>query len=185
MIKKYPITVRPSYLSKTKITIHGEWFNFLTNYGIFLSANKPELNTEIIDLYSEDPKLIVANPPFYGITILNYNVLSNNIVEFYLPDSLISANYDIIVCNPAGYTKATSQIALNVLKVVGVFEFKEFTSLSGSRITSIENIGIQTIRKQFLFDFVPAISVTLNNENEVVSLNGDNIVTIERFLASN
>lgn len=185
MVKKYPITVRPSYLSKTKITIYGEWFNYITGFGVYLSANKPELNTEVIDLYSEDPKLIVNNPPFNGIPLRNYNIVDNNALEIYLPTDLISANYDIIISNPAGYTKASSQIALEVLKVVGVFEFKEFTSITGNKITSIEVGGIQTIRKQFVYDFAPAVSLSLNSENIITSLFGDNIVTIERFLTSN
>lgn len=185
MVKKYPITVRPNYLSKTVITVYGEWFNYITGYGVYLSANKPELNTEIVDLYSEDPKLIVKNPPFSGIPVTNYNIIDNNTLEFYLPVDLISADYDIIICNPAGYTKATSQIALNVLKVVGVFEFKEFTSISGNKITSIEDSGLQTIKKQFVYDFAPAVSLSINNENNITSLFGDNIVTIERFLTSN
>lgn len=184
MVKKYPIVVRPSYLSKTKITIEGEWFNYITGYGIYLSANKPELNTDIIDLYSEDPKLIVKNPYFYGIPILNYNILNNNTLEFYLPDTLISANYDIIICNPAGYKKA-SKLSLNVLEVVGVFEFKNFKSISGNTITSIERENILTLRKNFLYDYAPANSVTLNEENSVFTINGDNIVTIRRFITSN
>lgn len=185
MANRFPITVRPNFLNKTKITVQGEWFNFITGYGIYLSANKPELNTEIVDLYSEDSKLIVFNPPFNGIPILNYSILNNNVLEFFLPEDLISADYDIIICNPAGYTKATTKIALNVLKIVGVFEFKEFTSISGNKITSIEDGGVQTIRKQFVYDFAPAISLTINSENTVISITGDNIVTIERFLTSN
>jgi hypothetical protein len=82
VVKKYPITVRPNYLSKTKVTIYGEWFNYITGYGVYLSANKPELNTAVVDLYSEDPKLVVKNPYFYGIPVNNYHVVDNNTLEF-------------------------------------------------------------------------------------------------------
>lgn len=185
MVKKYPITVRPNYLNKTKITIYGEWFNYITGYGVYLSANKPELNTEVVDLYSEDPKLVVKNPYFYGIPVNNYHVVDNNTLEFNLPEELISANYDIIICNPAGYTKASSQIALNVITVVGVFEYKQFISINGNSLTSIEDGGIQTIRKQFVHDFASALNLSIDNQGAVVSIDGNNIVTIERFLTSN
>lgn len=184
MVKKYPIVVRPNYLSKTKLTIFGEWFNFIDNYGIYLSANKPELNTEVVDLYSEDPKLVVNNPYFFGIPVTNYNVINNNVLEFFLPEDLISAKYDIIICNPAGYSKASTKIYLNVLEVVGIFEFKNFKSISGETINTIENNNLLTIRQSFVLDFAPAHSVTINSENSVFTINGDNIVTIRRFITS-
>jgi len=184
--KKYPIIARPQYLSKTRITIYGEWFNYITGFGVYLSAMKSELNTDLIDLYSEDPKLVVNNPGFYGIPITEYNIVSNNILEFFLPETLISSDYDIIICNPAGYTKASTQIALNVLKVVGVFTYKNLKSISGDyTINSIENINFFTIRPQFVADFLPAMNVTLNGIDSIISITGNNIYTIERFLTSN
>jgi len=99
--------------------------------------------------------------------VINYNVRDNNTLDFTLPADLISADYDIIICNPAGYTKASSQIALKVLKVVGVFEYNSLT-----------------LRREFLYDYAPSATLSLNAE-EVVSINGDTITTIERFLTSN
>ena len=186
MIQKFPITVRPSNLSNTKITIYGEWFKYITGYGIYLSANKPELNTQLVDLYTENYKLYSKNPFFHGIPVTKYKIIDNNILEFYLPEDLISANYDIIICNPAGYVKATTQLSLNVLKVVGVFDFKTFKNISGTNtITSIQDSNILTVRPSFVYDYSYANNVTLSNENVIFSINGDNIYTIGRFLATN
>lgn len=152
---------------------------------MYLSANKPELNTEIVDLYSEDAKLVVNNPHFNGIPVVNYHVQDNNTLHFTLPADLISAEYDIIICNPAGYTKASARLALNVIQVVGVFAYKSLTGISGNySIVSMENENLLTLKQQFLYDYASNVTLSLNAE-AVISINGDIITTMERFLASN
>lgn len=182
MSSNYPFLARYRDLDKIQIVLEGYWFKYIQGNGLYLSADKAFLNTDLVDLYSNDPKLASNNPPFYGIPVKNYNIVSNNIIEFYLNKDLLGGNYDIIFCNPSGYVKASTKLMSGVFQVPGIFEYKSFSTISGNTITTInQNEPLQTIKIKFVDDIVNATSFTINNE-ELTTITGDSIITIRKYL---
>lgn len=121
-------------------------FKYISGNGFYLSSNKLEEYSQLVDLYSNIRLVSAANPSFYGVPIQRYKIISNNAISFYLPDFLSAGNYDLIFCGPAGYDKLSNYVT-NPFKVVkGVFIPEEFFSING--------------------------------ENTILSINGDDIVTI-------
>jgi hypothetical protein len=179
---KYPFLARYQDLEKIQITLEGSWFKFIQGNGLYLSADKAFLNTDFVDLYSSDARLAPNNPPFYGIPVKNYNIVSNNIIEFYLSKELLGGSYDIIFCNPSGYVKASTKLLSSVFFVPGIFEYKTFNTISGNTLITInQNQTIQTIKIKFVADMVNANSFTINNE-ELATFTGDSIITLRKYL---
>lgn len=140
-------TVQVKNLSSTEFTIQGNMFRYISGNGLYLSSNKLEEYSQLIDLYSNIRLVSAANPPFFGLPLSRYNIVDNNTLNFYLPDFLSAGNYDLIFCNPAGYDKLSNYINIPFSVVKGIFEPKEVLNISG--------------------------------ENNILSINGNNIVTIQ------
>lgn len=182
MSSKHPFTARYNDLEKIQIVLEGYWFKYIQGNGLYLSADKAFLNTDFIDLYSNDSKLANSNPPFNGIPVKKYKILNNNTLEFNLSKDLLGGNFDIIFCNPAGYVKASAKIKSSVFNVPGIFEYKSFSTISGNTITTInQNEPMQTLKIKFVADTVNATSFTINNQ-ELTTITGDSIITLRKYL---
>lgn len=182
MSSKYPFLARYNDLEKIQIVLEGYWFKYIQGNGLYLSADKAFLNTHLVDLYGNDPKLASNNPSFHGIPVKKYKILNNNTLEFNLSKDLLGGNFDIIFCNPAGYIKASTKLKSSVFNIPGIFENRAFYTISGNPITSINlKETMQTIKIKFVTDIVNATNFTINNE-ELTTIAGDSITTLRKYL---
>lgn len=145
-----PIIVYVENSPPQKIVVRGDMFDYFLGNGLYLSGSN-EFNTQYLDLYSRVKNVSAFNPPFSG-TPVNFNKINNNTIEFFLPENIVTGNYDIIYCNPAGYVKASST--------------SFFKGLSTLAIKKIEPVLVDVIN-------------TINGENIILSINGNNIVPIK------
>jgi hypothetical protein len=145
---KYTFSVLAINLTSVKLSLYGEWFNYKTGNGLYLSGNN--LNTHYVDLYSGIKNLSANNVPFSGIPIENFEITNNYVLEFTLPNFLIKGKYDIIYCNPAGYYKASNNKKFNYINVVG-FDNKQFVTIgdNDTNILTINGNQIVTISKYY------------------------------------
>lgn len=109
------ITVRTRNLSTTKIEMEGYMFRNIVSNGLYLSGSN--FNTVFNDFYSNVKSISANNPPFSGIPVPEYNIINENRLEFFIP-SIPAGIYDIIFCNPAGYTKASKSSKFATLSVI-------------------------------------------------------------------
>ena len=84
------------------ITLYGLSFKYTDM--IYLSGSDTLTHTDNIsvDIFSDIPSLSADFPGFHGIP-LTYNILSDNIINVTIPDSVAPGEVDIIILNTAGY----------------------------------------------------------------------------------
>jgi hypothetical protein len=108
-----------------KIVITGHSFYEIRS--VYLSGSDPNifqaLSYRRFDPFAQVPRLSVKNPPFSGSLIPTFNVLTENILEFEIPDSIFyiinnkthpyDSLLDVIVENEAGYGLLTRDSITN------------------------------------------------------------------------
>lgn len=138
------ITVQTENLSTTRIVMEGYMFRNKVSNGLYLSGDS--YNTVYNDFYSDVRSISANNPPFSGIPVTDFKIIGENRLEFTLPQ-VPQGSYDIIFCNPAGYSKAS-----NSNKFISIYvndkNSLSFYSISGNKnIFTINDIQIVTISK--------------------------------------
>lgn len=88
---------------------------YVKGNGLYLSGGST--GSQYVDLYSDEKSLSSIYTPFSGIPI-SYTTVSNNEINFKLPENLSVGNYVIIFCNPAGYTISSSNSKNYIIRVV-------------------------------------------------------------------
>ena len=115
----YTIYVLPPSLSSQQIKtvlIRGKSFIYDIR-NVYLSSSNPNifenLTYSLYNPFADDDKLAPKNPPFFGTPLSSYNIYSEKILYFDIPDNVFyhiqnsakpfSAYIDVIVENEAGY----------------------------------------------------------------------------------
>ena len=142
------ILVKDIAAPRYKITLRGDMFKYTIGNGLYLSGSNSTFNTEFLDFYSKHKNLSAFYPGFSG-TPIDFSVLSNNQLEFNLPRNIVDGSYDIIFCNPAGYVKASTTPFFKGLSAI-----------------IVNNAEPNTIIK------------TISNENNILTISGNNIIPI-------
>ena len=97
-----------TYFPAATTTVFFKGYNFNYTSNIFLSTNNLT-NTYNLTTISFNEKLSAINPEFTGFMYDNYKISSNNELYVYVYDLLYKGIYDIIVMDPAGYTKLSDK----------------------------------------------------------------------------
>lgn len=99
------IIVKQSSIPTFKVILKGYYFKFKEGNGLYLSGGAAGFNTELINFYTNVRLVSSANPPISGRPVERFKIIDNETLEFYLPNDLPVGTYNLIYCNPIGYTK--------------------------------------------------------------------------------
>lgn len=84
--------------------------NFFTGAGLYLSGNSIGSNQEFLNFYSNTKSVSSFYPSFSATSVEDYTVFDEgSTLEFYLPETLLKGDYNIIFCNEAGYAKSSDE----------------------------------------------------------------------------
>ena len=175
--------------------VYGKSFFRVTN--VYLSGY-PYQNQTFYNPFSSVPKLSASYPGFFGVKLLSSQYTSNNenTVTFTMPSATRAGYVDIIVENPAGYGKLTQYVvkylysgeqtqlqlrpwSLGVKVLTGVevppvvYPENLFYTLNG-----LSGIGTFNERGIVTFNILPSSQVFSVTNDVLVTLLGDNILTI-------
>ena len=100
------IIVKRSNIPNIKFTLKGYFFKYKEGNGLYLSGGSAGFNTALINFYTNVRLVSSANPPISGRPIENFKIMDNETIQFTLPPYLSAGHYNIIFCNPAGYTRS-------------------------------------------------------------------------------
>ena len=112
------LVVKQSNLSLFKIILKGYFYTYKEGNGLYLSGNDPGFNTEEINFYTNIRLVSSANPPISARSVEKFTVENDETITFKLPANLPTGLYDIIYCNPAGYTKINFNSKYKSLSVI-------------------------------------------------------------------
>jgi len=105
-------------LNGVRVDLYGDYFKYITGNGLYLSSTNSTFNLSSYNFYSNIRLVSSANPPFNGTPVQEFSIVSDSQVTFYLPENLPPGKYDVIYCNPAGYTKASKSKRFKLITVV-------------------------------------------------------------------
>ena len=98
--------VNPSWVHREggDVSLYG---TFLSADHVYLSGSDSMLSGELamsaIDMFSNVPNLSGNNPPFMGVEISTFNLVTDSKLKVSIPELGVSGFLDIIVLNDAGY----------------------------------------------------------------------------------
>ena len=99
-----------TYFPAATTTVYFKGYNFNYTSNIFLSTNNLTTNYSLTTIsFSFNNKLSASNPDFTGFIYDNYNIVNNNELYVYVYDIVYPGMYDIIIMDPAGYTKLSDK----------------------------------------------------------------------------
>ena len=151
------ILLKPSYtpvvftsVSKT-FNVYGKSFFDIKN--VYLSG-RPYENLTFYNPFSGVPRLSANYPGFYAVQLSSSEYTSNNdnTITFTMPSATRAGFVDIIVQNPAGYGKLTQYV--------------------------IKELYAGTLTQSQVRPWYLGIKVLSTPTNQILSINGDIIVTI-------
>lgn len=140
------IIIAQNLLGRATITLYGDMFQYYTDKGLYLSGNSLAFSGNYYDFYSKVRSVSANFKSFIGLPV-EYSLINENEIQFILPIDLPLGDYDVIFCNPAGYSKASSSRNFDKITITE-FIPEELTSILPNRgIVTFNDRNIETIKK--------------------------------------